>query len=60
VEAGDAADMQTASLFARGAELEVALAAVLIVAESATGKSLADEPAEDAAKRAGKAAAAVI
>jgi uridine phosphorylase len=60
VEAGDAADMQTAALFARGAELEVALAAVLIVAESAAGESLADEPAEDAAKRAGKAAAAAI
>jgi len=60
VEAGDAADMQTASLLARGAELGMALAAVLIVAESAAGETLADELAEDAAKRAGKAAGAAI
>ena len=60
VAAGDAVDMQTASLFSRGPELAVALAAVLIVAESATGEGLADEPAESAAKEAGKAAAAAL
>ncbi len=58
VGAGDAADMQTASLFARGAELEIALAAVLIVAETAAGESLAEDEAELAAKRAGNASAA--
>jgi len=60
VSAGDAADMQTASLFARGSALGVALAAVLIVAESAGNESLEDEAAESAAKRAGKAVLDVI
>lgn len=60
VEAGDAADMQTASLFARGTDLGVAVAAVLIVAESASGESLDDDAAEAAAKRAGTAAASAI
>lgn len=60
VTAGDAADMQTAALFARGAELGVALAAVLIVAESAAGEGLDEEEAERAAKRAGVAAAASL
>ena len=57
VSAGDAADMQTAALFARGRELGIALAAALIVAESAGGDELSDELAESAAKRAGTAAA---
>jgi uridine phosphorylase len=60
VSAGDAADMQTASLFARGAELEVALAAVLIVAESAGGEILEEDEAELAARQAGNAAAASL
>ncbi len=60
VDAGDAADMQTAALFARGAELGVALAAVLIVAESAAGEPLAEEAAELAAKQAGIAAAGCL
>lgn len=51
----DAADMQTAALFARGRELGVALAAVLIVAEAGVNV-LDDEEAEAAAKRAGGAA----
>jgi uridine phosphorylase len=58
VAAGDAADMQTASLFARAVDLRVALAAVLIVAESAGGELLEEDEAEQAAKRAGAAAAA--
>ncbi|HEX5714362.1 MAG TPA: hypothetical protein VFX85_13720 [Solirubrobacterales bacterium] len=56
VTAGDAADMQTAALFGRGRDLEVAVAAVLIVTETATAKRLSDEELEEAAKRAGKAA----
>lgn len=57
--AGEAADMQTAALFARGRELGVALAAVLVVAE-AGGEALDDPGAEAAAKRAGKAAARAL
>jgi len=60
VAAGDAADMQTAALFGRGGELGVALAAVLIVAESASGEKLGDEAQERAAKHAGAAAAASL
>jgi uridine phosphorylase len=60
VETGDAADMQTATLLARGAALAVAVAAVLIVAETAAGERLGDDAAELAAKRAGSAAAAVL
>jgi hypothetical protein len=52
--------MQTASLFARGRELGVALAAVLIVSEDLAGNVLADDAAEEIAKEAGKAAAASI
>ena len=57
---GDAADMQTAALLARGRALGIAVAAVLIVAETAGGERIADEALEDAAKRAGAAAAAVL
>lgn len=57
---GDAADMQTAALLARGRSLGVALAAVLIVAEAADGEALDDEAAELAAKRAGTVAARVL
>jgi len=60
VEAGDAADMQTASLFSRAQTLEVAMAAVLIVTESAGGEALGDVEAEAAAKQAGTAAAASL
>lgn len=55
----DVADMQTATLLARGTELGVAVAAVLIVAETHAG-ALLDEELEEAAKVAGKAAAAVL
>jgi uridine phosphorylase len=58
-DASDAADMQTAALFARGRALGVALAAVLIVAETAAG-ALEDEAAELAAKAAGRSAALAL
>jgi len=57
--AGDAADMQTATLFARGRKLEVAMAAVLVVSECGE-EQLGDEALELAAKQAGLAAAAVL
>lgn len=57
--AADAADMQTAALFARGRALGVRIAAVLIVAEAAAG-TLGQEDGEAAAKRAGTAAAAAL
>jgi len=53
----EAADMQTAALFRAGAEGEVAIAAVLIVAEKSDSGELRDEELEEAAKRAGRAAA---
>jgi uridine phosphorylase len=56
----DAADMQTAALLARGRELGVAVAAVLIVSETAAGRQLDDTELEKAAKRAGRAAAASV
>lgn len=52
--------MQTAALLARGRDLEIALAAVLIVERSASGERIADEALEDDAKRAGHAAARVF
>ncbi len=60
VEAGDAADMQTAAVLSRGRELGLAVAAVLVVSESADGERLDDEAEQEAAKRAGLAAAAVL
>jgi purine-nucleoside phosphorylase len=50
-----AADMQTVAVFARARDLEIAVAAVLIVSE-AGGELLADEELELAAKRVGHAA----
>ncbi len=55
---GDAADMQTASLFTRARSSGVALAAVLIVAEDSSGEALDEEHGEQAVKLAGAAAAA--
>jgi purine-nucleoside phosphorylase len=55
-----AADMQTVAVFARARELEVAVAAALIVAETPRGEALSDADLEDAAKRAGSAAAAIL
>jgi uridine phosphorylase len=60
VDAGDAADMQTASLFARARALQIALAATLVVVEDAAGRVASEEEVEDAAKRAGVAAAAAL
>lgn len=56
VEEGDAADMQTAALLAGGHSLGLALAAVLVVVETASGEGLDDEPAAAAATVAGEAA----
>jgi purine-nucleoside phosphorylase len=56
----DAADMQTATLLARAEPLGVTIAAVLIVAESASGEQATDEQLEAGAKRAGLAAATVL
>jgi len=56
----EAADMQTAALLGHGAALGVALAAVLIVTEDAAGRRAGDDLVEEAAKRAGKAAAAAL
>jgi uridine phosphorylase len=60
VAAGDATDMQTAALFSQGGKLGVAIAAVLIVTESASGERLDDEAGEQAARRAGTAASAIL
>lgn len=56
----DAADMQTAALFARGVTLGVRVGAVLVVDAVAAGDRLDDEAAEEAAKRAGRAAAEAL
>jgi uridine phosphorylase len=56
VAAGDVADMQSAALLGRGPELGVALAVVLIVAETSKGTRLRDEELEAAARVAGIAA----
>jgi uridine phosphorylase len=58
--AAEVADMQTAALFATGREFEVAVAALLIVAQTREGRTLADDQLEAAAKRAGRAAASVL
>jgi uridine phosphorylase len=60
VDTGNAADMQTAALFARAGELEVVIAAVLIVAETTTGAEPDDEGSELAARRAGTAASLAL
>jgi purine-nucleoside phosphorylase len=58
--AAEVADMQTATLFATGEEFEVAVAALLIVAQTKDGRHISDEELEAAAKRAGSAAAAIL
>jgi uridine phosphorylase len=58
--AAAAADMQTVAVLARGRQLGIALAAVLIVSEGAGGEGLADERLETAAKRAGRAASVAL
>jgi uridine phosphorylase len=56
----DATDMQTAALLARGKELEVALAAVLVVTGKSDSGELPDGQLEAAAQRAGAAALSVL
>jgi purine-nucleoside phosphorylase len=56
----DAADMQTAALFATAETLGLAIAAVLVVAESAAGEQADDELIESAAKLSGAAAATAL
>jgi purine-nucleoside phosphorylase len=55
-----AADMQTLAVLARGEELGIAAAALLIVTEGPGGKVLADDPLEAGAKRCGRLASAVL
>jgi uridine phosphorylase len=59
-DAPAAHDLQTAALLALAPRLGVAAAAVLILAESASGERLTAEQLEAAAKRAGRAAAAAL
>ena len=56
----DAADMQTATLLAHAEALGMAIAAILIVTESASGEQASDEQLEAAAKRAGSAAFSIL
>jgi uridine phosphorylase len=56
----DAADMQTATLFTEAEGLGLAIAAVLVVVESATGEQAGDDRIEVAAKAAGAAAATTL
>ncbi len=58
--AAAAADMQTVAVLARGRQLGIAVAAVLIVSEGGGHVALADEPLEAAAKSAGRAASSVF
>jgi len=56
-----ASDMQTVAVLARGRELGIAVAAVLIVAELGHGaERLSDEALEAAARRAGRAASQIL
>jgi purine-nucleoside phosphorylase len=56
----DAADMQTAALLGGAEDLGVAIAAVLIVTESASGDQAGDEELEAAARLGGAAASAAL
>jgi Phosphorylase superfamily len=60
VSGAELADLQSAALLGRGPALGVAVAAVLIVAETSAGRRLEDDRLELAAKGAGTAAAAVL
>ena len=55
-----AADLQTATVLACGAFLGIAVAAVLIVAETTAGTTIADDDLAEATKRVGSAAAGVL
>jgi uridine phosphorylase len=54
------ADMQTASLLATAAQVDLALAVLLIVTEKSGAGQLQDEELEEAGRRAGRAAAHVL
>jgi uridine phosphorylase len=54
------ADMQTATVFACGASLDMKVAGVVIVEAALSGEKIADEDLEGAAKLAGRAAAGVL
>lgn len=56
----EGADMQTAALLGAAVELGVAVAAILIVTERSDSGQLRDEELEEAAKRAGLAAKALL
>jgi uridine phosphorylase len=56
----EAADMQTAALLQEAREQDVAAAAVLIATEKSDSGQLRDEELEEAAKRAGRAATALL
>jgi uridine phosphorylase len=56
----DVADMQTAALLEAAAQLDIAMAAALIVSERSGAGQLQDEKLEEAAKRSGRAAAQVL
>jgi uridine phosphorylase len=56
----DVADLQTAALFSLAPTLGVEIGALLIVSEDARGERIGDEDLEDAAKRAGRIAAAAL
>jgi uridine phosphorylase len=60
IPSGDAADMQTAALFAAGRDLGVALAAVLIVTDAENAEPLDDESLAQRAATAGRAAARAL
>lgn len=58
--AGEVADMQTAALLQRGKELNLEIAALLLVAEGPSQEPLDEGAVETTTKRAGRAAAAVL
>jgi uridine phosphorylase len=58
--AATAHDLQTAALLALAARLGIAAAALLVVAETAAGEQIDDKRLEEAAKRAGRAAATAL
>jgi uridine phosphorylase len=55
-----AADMQSASLLARARSLDIEAAAVLIVTETSDGGELVKNEVEEAERRAGQAASAIL
>lgn len=55
-----AADLQTATVLACGAFLGIAVAAVLVVAETVTGEKIPDDALAETTKRVGLAVAAVL